>query len=623
MNRTLVEAVAIVIVIIFLFLGSIRSVLIPVVTIPLSIVGGCMLMLALGFSLNLLTLLAMVLAIGLVVDDAIVVVENVHRHIEEGMTPVQAALVGAREIAGPVVAMTITLAAVYAPIGFLTGLTGALFREFAFTLAGAVIISGVVALTLSPMMCSLILKPHGSQGRFANFVDRTFTRVENAVWPPARPDARLPPGDGAVRDRRAGDHRPSCSPTPAPSWRRRRTRASSSRVIKAPQYANLDYVDAYGKQLDEAFASFPETDTRFIVNGMQGGPSSGIAGMILKPWDERNRNAQALNPLVQGKLSEITGEQVFAFSLPPLPGSTGGLPVQMVISSPAGYETVFNLMEQIKAEARKSGLFIVTDSDLAFNNPVIRIKVDRSKANDLGITMAVGRQHAGDHGRRQLRQPLQPERPLLRGDPAGAARRAADAGEPRQLLRQDASAGEPRAAVDRGADRHRHRPQRADPVQPAQLGHLLGRADARASPWARRWSSSSSQAKECCPADFQHAYLSDSRQYVTEGNQLAITFVVRPDRDLSGAGRAVRIPARPVRDPGQRADVDLRRAAAAVLRPRHPEHLHADRPGDADRPDQQARHPDGRVRQRAAAQREPGPAPGDRSGRPGCGCGRS
>ena len=218
----------IVIVVIFLFLGSIRSVLIPVVTIPLSIIGGCMLMLALGFSLNLLTLLAMVLAIGLVVDDAIVVVENVHRHIEEGLTPLQASLVGAREIAGPVIAMTITLAAVYAPIGFLTGLTGSLFREFAFTLAGAVIISGVVALTLSPMMCSLILKPHGSQGRFANLVDRTFTRVTD--WYGRRLDRSL-------------DYRPVTAlfavavlgitaflftAHQVPSWRRRRTRGSCS-----------------------------------------------------------------------------------------------------------------------------------------------------------------------------------------------------------------------------------------------------------------------------------------------------------------------------------------------------------------------------------------------------------
>ena len=228
MTSTLIEAVGIVIVVIFLFLGSIRSVLIPVVTIPLSIIGGCMLMLALGFSLNLLTLLAMVLAIGLVVDDAIVVVENVHRHIEEGLTPLQASLIGAREIAGPVIAMTITLAAVYAPIGFLTGLTGSLFREFAFTLAGAVIISGVVALTLSPMMCSLILKPHGSQGRFANLIDRTFTRVDRLVRPPPRPLARLPAGHGPVRGRGPRHHRASCSCTPSPSWRRRRTRASSS-----------------------------------------------------------------------------------------------------------------------------------------------------------------------------------------------------------------------------------------------------------------------------------------------------------------------------------------------------------------------------------------------------------
>src|SRR5690606_35359549 len=175
-TRTLVEAAIIVIVVIFLFLGNLRSTLIPVVTIPLSLIGVMIMLLALGYSINLLTLLALVLAIGLVVDDAIVVVENIYRHIEEGMTPFDAALRGAREIAGPVVAMTITRAAVYAPIGFVTGITGALFREFAFTLAGAVIVSGVIALTLTPMMCSKLLKPHSAegQGRFAKFLDRLF-----------------------------------------------------------------------------------------------------------------------------------------------------------------------------------------------------------------------------------------------------------------------------------------------------------------------------------------------------------------------------------------------------------------------------------------------------------------
>ena len=521
-TRTLIEAVAIVIVVIFLFLGSIRSVLIPVVTIPLSIIGGCMLMLALGFSLNLLTLLAMVLAIGLVVDDAIVVVENVHRHIEEGLTPLQASLVGAREIAGPVIAMTITLAAVYAPIGFLAGLTGSLFREFAFTLAGAVIISGVVALTLSPMMCSLILKPHGSQGRFANFVDRTFTRLENAY--------------GRKLDRTL-DYRPVTAlfalavlgitaflfTHTASELAPEEDQGIVFSLIKAPQYANLDYVDHYGRQVDQVFASFPETDTRFVVNGMEGGPNSGIAGMILKPWDERERNAKELNPIVQGKLSEITGEQVFAFSLPPLPGSTGGLPVQMVISSPAGYETVFRLMEEIKARARQSGLFIVTDSDLAFNNPVIRIHIDRSKANDLGITMAeigntlstmVGGNYVNRfnlNGRSYEVIPQVPRSDRLTPEQLGRYYVTTRSGEPVPLA----------TVVSISTDTAPNALTQYNQLNAATFSAvpMPGVTMGQAVDFLER------TAQELLPADFQHAYLSDSRLYVTEGNQLAVTFV--------------------------------------------------------------------------------------------------
>ena len=286
------------------------------------------------------------------------------------------------------------------------------------------IISGVVALTLSPMMCSLILKPHGSQGRFAAW-STAPSRASTALVRPPPATARSTTGRS-----------PPCSRSRC--WRITaflflHTNAELApeedqgivfSLIKAPQYANLDYVDAYGEQVDEAFASFPETDIRFIVNGMEGGPNNGFAGMILKPWDERERTAKELNPLVQAKLNEITGEQVFVFSLPPLPGSTGGLPVQMVISSPAGYETVFRLMEEIKAAARKSGMFIVTDSDLAFNNPVIRVQIDRSKANDLGITMAaIGDTLATMVGGNYVNR-FNLERPLLRGDPAGAARRS-------------------------------------------------------------------------------------------------------------------------------------------------------------------------------------------------------
>ncbi|HEY1796303.1 MAG TPA: efflux RND transporter permease subunit, partial [Stellaceae bacterium] len=378
-------AVGIVVVVIFMFLGSVRSVVIPIVTIPLSLVGAGTLMASLGFSLNLLTLLAMVLAIGLVVDDAIVVVENVYRHIEEGRSPATAALIGAREIAGPVISMTLTLAAVYAPIGFLGGVTGALFREFAFTLAGAVLISGAVAVTLSPMMCSLFLKPVTQQRGLAGLIDRVFSRLTRAY--------------GRRLDRSL-DYRPitalfAIAVFVALGFMYVNTKKELApeedqgvlfALTKAPQYANLDYQNAYGEEIDKALSSFPEADLRFVVNGQQS-PNQGIAGVILKPWDERTRSAQTIKPLLQAKLNGVEGMQAFAFSLPPLPASIGGLPVQMVIYSTGDYQSIYNAMEKIKDAARKSGLFIVVDSDLAFNQPTVRVDVDRSKASELGITM--------------------------------------------------------------------------------------------------------------------------------------------------------------------------------------------------------------------------------------------
>ena len=245
-EHTLIEAVLIVVVVIFLFLGSVRSVLIPVVTIPLSLVGACAMMLAMGFSLNLLTLLAMVLAIGLVVDDAIVVVENIYRHIEEGKTPVQAALIGAREIVGPVIAMTITLAAVYAPIGFLGGLTGTLFREFAFTLAGSVIVSGFIALTLSPMMCSVLLKG-GQPGRFAQIVDNVFSAMTE--WYGRRLDRSL--------NYRAATGLFAVTILGLVAFLYLHTSSELApeedqgivfALTKTPQYGNIDYADYYGAQ---------------------------------------------------------------------------------------------------------------------------------------------------------------------------------------------------------------------------------------------------------------------------------------------------------------------------------------------------------------------------------------
>jgi multidrug efflux pump len=383
--RTLVEAAIIVVIVIFLFLGSPRSVMIPIVTIPLSLVGIMSVMLGLGFSLNLLTLLAMVLAIGLVVDDAIVVVENVYRHIEEGRTAVQAALIGAREIVGPIVAMTITLAAVYAPIGLLGGVTGALFHEFAFSLAGSVIVSGVIALTLSPMMCAGLLSRQALDGRFARLIERSFARL--ADW-----YGRRLAGVLAYRPvvylfalgvlAAIGFMFMNLLTELAPE----EDQGVLLTLAKAPQYANIDYMETYSQQINQVYMTLPETDRTFVISGTAG-PQQGFSGFVLKPWNERRAQTQKLKFAVQQQLNKIDGVTTFVFAPSPLPTSIQGLPFQMVINAPADYETIFTEMEQLKAAARKSGLFIVTDSDLAFNSPVIRIHVDRAKANDLGLSM--------------------------------------------------------------------------------------------------------------------------------------------------------------------------------------------------------------------------------------------
>ncbi len=384
------QAVVIVVAVIFLFLGSLRSVLIPIVTIPLSLIGAGIIMAALGFSLNLLTLLAMVLAIGLVVDDAIVVLENVYRHIEEGKSAPQAAMIGAREIAGPVIAMTLTLAAVYTPIGFLGGVTGTLFREFAFTLAGAVIISGIVAVTLSPMMCSLLLTRTSAQGRFARLIDRGFSRLADAY---------------GRRLQRSLDYRPVTAlfalavfAAPCLHVRQHQEGARAGRGSGGAVCADQGAAILQSRLFQRLWRG-----TRQGVHLVPRGrfalcrQRTGSARTRGSPASSSNPGASAraarkqIKPLMQGKVSTVEGLSAFVFSLPPLPASIGGLPVQMVINSTGDFVTIFQAMEKIKDAARKSGLFIVVDSDLAFNQPTIEVDIDRSKANDLGITMqAIG-----------------------------------------------------------------------------------------------------------------------------------------------------------------------------------------------------------------------------------------
>ncbi|HEY7748655.1 MAG TPA: multidrug efflux RND transporter permease subunit [Aestuariivirgaceae bacterium] len=382
---TLGQAAIIVVIVIFLFLGSIRSTIIPIVTIPLSLIGVMIALLALGYSINLLTLLALVLAIGLVVDDAIVVVENIHRHMEEGMDRFSAAVQGAREIAVPVISMTITLAAVYAPIGFTTGLTGSLFREFAFTLAGAVVVSGVIALTLSPMMCSKLLKFDKENGRFAHFLDRMFESIKR------RYQKRL---HNSLNYRPATIFLLVCVliATALTYQTTRRELAPEEdqgvlfALVNAPQHTNLNYLELYMNEVGKVLRSLPESEHYFGIMGFQG-VHSGFGGVLFHPWDERKRNLQQLMQDLQPKISQVPGVQAFLFAPPSLPGSSGGPPFQFVLTSSRDHRELAEVLDKINQEAQKSGLFLFTDGDLRFDTPQVEVKIDRDKANQAGVTM--------------------------------------------------------------------------------------------------------------------------------------------------------------------------------------------------------------------------------------------
>ncbi|NGM47200.1 MMPL family transporter [Rhodobacter sp. SGA-6-6] len=384
--KTIAEAVAIVVVVILLFLGSFRSVVMPVVTIPLSLIGVCAIMLALGYSINLLTLLAMVLAIGLVVDDAIVVVENIHRHIDHGEKPARAAIAGMKEITGPVVAMTITLAAVLSPLAFTGGLTGSLFTEFALTLAGSVIISGIVALTITPTMSARLLT-HDAPGRFQRTVDRVLTGVSN--WYERRVSSSL-------------DYRPvtllmvavllgvtgfmfvNTSSELAPE----EDQGALFAILNAPRYASLDYTDAFTAEIGKRTADIAEVQTSFSVAGMGGSAATGFYIWALKDWAERDRSQAEIQAEVQGILDGSPGLQGYVFAPPSLPGAGGGLPISMVLQSIHSPDRVFEVAEEIRLKAMQSGKFIVVQNDLAFDAPQVAITIDRDRAAELGVAVS-------------------------------------------------------------------------------------------------------------------------------------------------------------------------------------------------------------------------------------------
>jgi multidrug efflux pump len=376
--------------VIFLFLGSLRSVLVPIVAMPLSLVGALFLMLLMGFTVNLLTLLAIVLAVGIVVDDAIVMVENVARHIREGMTPIDAAIKGARELVGPVISMTITLASVYAPIGFQGGLTGALFREFAFTLAGAVMVSGFVALTLSPMMSAYLLKGGGAEERgFTGVVNHLFDKVRNAYeravgsvlrWYPAVLFA------GVLFALLLGPFFMFANKELAP----KEDQGILFTIVQGPPTSTVEQMTMFTDQINDMYASAPEYDTSFQLTF----GNFGFSGMLMKPWSQRDRHVLELLEDLQPQAAAIAGVQVILNAPDPLP-SGGTFPIEFVVRSTADHREMQTFADELVLFANTGPhqatggppTFFFADTDLKFDLPQVTIDIDKDKVAAMGLSL--------------------------------------------------------------------------------------------------------------------------------------------------------------------------------------------------------------------------------------------
>jgi len=383
--KTISEAGLIVLLVITLFLGSLRAVVIPVVTIPLSLIGVAIAMQMFGFSLNLMTLLAMVLAIGLVVDDAIVVVENVDRHIKMGKSPFQAAVFGTREIALPVISMTITLAAVYAPIALMGGITGSLFKEFALTLAGSVFVSGIVALTLSPMMCAKMLKPHTHPSRFEKTVETTFERITRSYGRMLDAVMERRPvilAFGAIVLLSLPLLFRFIPSELAPS----EDRGAFLMIGKSPSSANLDYVEAGISKAGEQAKQLPAIASTLTLAGVPSA-NQGLGVVILKPWSERAESQAQVVQQLTGQVADMASMAVSAFPFPELPGASSGLPIQFVITTPNSFESLFTVAGELLEKVRGNPKFVYSELDLNYDSATLKIDINRDKAGAYGVTM--------------------------------------------------------------------------------------------------------------------------------------------------------------------------------------------------------------------------------------------
>ncbi|CZF84280.1 Efflux pump membrane transporter BepE [Grimontia celer] len=520
--KTIIEAALIVLVVITLFLGSFRAVLIPIITIPLSLIGVAMMMELFGFSLNLMTLLAMVLAIGLVVDDAIVVLENVDRHIKLGESPFRAAIIGTREIAVPVISMTLTLAAVYAPIALMGGITGSLFKEFALTLAGAVFVSGIIALTLSPMMCSKMLKANAQPSKFEakvhHFLDRmtegyalmlggvmkvrpviiTFAVIVFVSLPllfKFIPSELAPAEDKGVL----------------------------VMMGTAPSTANLDYIQNTMAEVNQKLADQPEVAFSQVFSGVpKSNQAFGIASLV--PWSEREASQADIVKRMTEEVKDIPGMAVTAFQMPELPGASSGLPIQFVITTPSNFESLFQVASDVLSEVKSNSMFVYSDMDLNFDSATMKINIDKDKAGAYGVTMqdigiTLGTMMADGYVNRidldgrsyevipqvERKYRLNPE--SIKGYYVRSAN--GEAVPLGSLITIDVVA-EPRALP------HFNQLNSATIGAVAAPGVAMGDAIS----WFENI------AAEKLPRGYQHDYLGEARQFVTEGSALVGTFML-------------------------------------------------------------------------------------------------
>ncbi len=518
--KTLLEALVIVLVVVFLCLGSVRAAIVPSVAVPLSLVGGAFIMLVMGFSLNLLTLLSMVLAIGLVVDDAIIIVENVHRHIEQGESRLDAALNGAREMAGPIIAMTTTLVAVYAPIGFMGGLVGSLFTEFAFTLAGTVVISGIVALTLSPMLSGKILKPHGSTGWFEARVERTFGALASGY------------------KRALGSMMQTVSVMVffalvvlgsiyfMVAMSQNELAPTEDQGILfyqglGPQTATLAYLQEHGDEVQQRMATVPGYEEDFMILGITS-PNAVFGGFKLAPWGERDITQFEAQPALNAELNKVTGLQVAVFPPAALPGSGGGLPFQFVITTGADYDQLNEVADALLGKAMASGNFMFLQKSIEFDRPVIRVQVDRDRVADLGLSMQdVGQALGSMLGGGYINRFSMDGRSYQVIPQVDRDFRTHEAQLNDYYIRTDTGALVPLGSV---ID-FEHDVEPSQRTQFNQLNSLTlqgvvmpGVTDGDAMVWME------AAAAEIFPQGFGHDYTGQSRQLATQGSALMVTF---------------------------------------------------------------------------------------------------